>query len=967
MTVSAELNLSNFLATVPAMAGGNSAFAARYARELREVVVRQAHRQPRNVQRHLGPSELGHICLSGDTEVVTRTGIRKIADLAAEGSAELLVPMLYEGSDIRKRWGKFRHVPVSCYGEDELFEVTLRRGFDRKIVHATADHHWFRSYWSGKVKKQEMLTTASLKKGHKLAQLRRAMPRATTMMPVAVAQGFVFGDGTHGSSDSKHRPAVLNLFHNGKDEALLPFFPGEHAVYKDPGYTHERSYVQCLPRFWKKLPPAEESVSFLMSWLAGYFAADGSVSEDGHCTINSASRDHLEFVREAAAICGVGYGQIHQYMRQGISGKDPQPKKTAIYRISLRHHDLPTWFFIIEEHLRRVKALNTADRDLHWVVESVEPTGRTEPVYCATVDGIGAFGLADDLMTGNCHRLVIGKFAGEQITNHVTDPWPSIVGTAVHAWLAEKFLIENTINGVIRWVTEQRVHPDPLYPGTADLYDAYEQVLVDHKGGYIHTPIATPDGWTTLGQLQPGNTVFGADGQPCQVTRVYPVQHRDCYRITFDDGSDLITDDVQELPFVRSRPKPQPALMSTAEAAGKVWRQGSWPQRQLRLYNSDALELPPADLLVHPYVLGCWLGDGSVHAGTISKPDDELYENIRACGYEVSAPHGQRQLVRTVYGLSGQLRVLGLQWPDPDHPESHGRLAGVKQVPPEYLRGSYEQRLALLQGLMDTDGSWNRPRKRAVFTTTSKHLAEVTAELVTTLGWKACISPQQTHGFGLTVTAYHVEFTPSGANPFRLSRKANLVRLEGSRVSGYRIVKSIEPVLSVPTRCIDVDSPDHLYLAGEQMLPVHNCLGPTSMAKVQSAEGPPWHYIVQLLLYAHGYRKLGLPVRRVVLAAWPRTGSSLDSMYCWERPYEPARDDAIVASTLQLTAARRRVAQAVMAGQLRIEQVPRTPGDECYFCPFYRPQSARDGGPGCPGQSAPAPAPGALQVVPARW
>ena len=75
-------------------------------------------------------------------------------------------------------------------------------------------------------------------------------------------------------------------------------------------------------------------------------------------------------------------------------------------------------------------------------------------------------------------------------------------------------------------------------------------------------------------------------------------------------------------------------------------------------------------------------------------------------------------------------------------------------------------------------------------------------------------------------------------------------------------------------------------------------------------------------------------------------------MYCWELVHVPARDDEILRQVFAITAQRRQVANAVLAGQVDISQVPRTPGDECYFCPFYRPQSALDGGPGCPGQSA---------------
>ncbi len=548
-----------------------------------------------------------------------------------------------------------------------------------------------------------------------------------------------------------------------------------------------------------------------------------------------------------------------------------------------------------------------------------------------------------------CSRQVVGKLAGVTPTNHISDPWPSIVGTSVHAWLAQACRDDNERERVLRWVTEQRVTPHPDYPGSADLYDAWEQCVCDWKGIWVNTPVPTPDGWIPAGMLEAGNTVFGADGRPCRVLRTYPVQYRDCYRITFNDGSDLITDDVQELPFVIAGKRPKVMTTSVAEAVNYVWSRGSRPQRQLRLYNSSALELPDRTLIVHPYVLGCWLGDGGVHGGAIGKPDDELFDHIRSCGYEVSLPHGRRQFVRTVYGLSTQLQRLDLQWRDPEQGRSHGRLAGVKHVPQEYLRASRNQRLALLQGLMDTDGTWNRPRNRAVFTTTGKDLAESVAELVTTLGWKAHIAPHQSTGFGLTVTEYYVEFTPEGSNPFRLSRKASLVRLEGSQVSGYRIVRSIEPVPSVLTRCIDVDSPDHLYLAGEQMLPVHNCLGASSLAKVKSPAGPSQRYRAQLLLYARGYRNLGLPVRRVALVALPRTASTLDGMYVWDHVLTP-EDDALVDEVLRMTAVRQAIAAEVREGRMSLMQVPATPeGDTCYFCPLYRAQSAYDGGLGCPG------------------
>lgn len=80
-----------------------------------------------------------------------------------------------------------------------------------------------------------------------------------------------------------------------------------------------------------------------------------------------------------------------------------------------------------------------------------------------------------------CDRQVVGKLAGLPVTNHVVDPWPSVVGTAVHAWLADAFTAANAGLDFPRWLAEQRVVPHPDHSGTADLYDAKEMAVVDHK------------------------------------------------------------------------------------------------------------------------------------------------------------------------------------------------------------------------------------------------------------------------------------------------------------------------------------------------------------------------------------------------------------------------------------------------------------------------------------------------------
>lgn len=329
----------------------------------------------------------------------------------------------------------------------------------------------------------------------------------------------------------------------------------------------------------------------------------------------------------------------------------------------------------------------------------------------------------------------------------------------------------------------------------------------DWKDLDVNTPISTPSGWTTMGALQVGEQVFGADGRPCAVTaksKVYT--DRPCFRVRFDDGTEVVAGDQHKWQVQTGAKADRTEVLTTEQLAQRIFSTAGSPQRDLRILNAEPLQLPEAVLPIHPYVLGAWLGDGSSRAGEVCKPDDEMFEHIKSCGYQV-LPAQADGLIRTITGLREQLR--------------HADLLGNKHVPRAYLRGSYAQRLALLQGLMDTDGTWNRIRHQAVFTSVDKQLAEDVRELVVSLGAKARVWELTKHGFGLTITAYDVSFSPTDWNPFRLSRKADLVRV-GTTRARRRLIVSVEPTVSVSTQCITVDSPDSLYLCGEQMVPTHN-------------------------------------------------------------------------------------------------------------------------------------------------
>jgi hypothetical protein len=338
-------------------------------------------------------------CLAGDTEVVTRDGVLPIRALV--GRHKLLVPQIGKLGGLAHR-GKFYEAEVRSFGVQQLWEIKLRRWKSTRVVHATAEHRWFVTsgpQWDDPRKYER--TTQQLRVGDRLRILRACPPAKEQCMPVAVSQGFVFGDGSCGRTDE--RPAYVT-FYGKKDRALLPYFntKARKVMVRSElnGKTIAKKsafHIYGLPRFWKQLPPINESRAFLLSWLAGYFAADGSVSKTGQAVLESADRDALKFARDAAAVCGVGYTKIQRRMRLG-KGKRP----AALYRFCLRLADLPDWFFVMDHHRQHSQAARRSKTDQPWIVEGVRALKRKEEVFCAIVPGAQAFGLSEDLMTGNC-------------------------------------------------------------------------------------------------------------------------------------------------------------------------------------------------------------------------------------------------------------------------------------------------------------------------------------------------------------------------------------------------------------------------------------------------------------------------------------------------------------------------------------------------------------------------------------
>ena len=339
--------------------------------------------------------------------------------------------------------------------------------------------------------------------------------------------------------------------------------------------------------------------------------------------------------------------------------------------------------------------------------------------------------------------------------------------------------------------------------------------ITDYKGFPLDTPIPTPSGWVTMGELNEGDFVFDGDGKITTVTHKSSVHLNPCYQVSFDDGSCLVADHEHRWEVYETGRSTWTGVLTTEELIPRL-RSAKNGQCHLAIGLPSPLDLPQADLPIPPYVLGVWLGDGTSATGSVTTVDMEVLDLIRDAGYHVGPDtcpgRSSSAGTYTVYGLRGQLDALG--------------LLKNKHVPDLYLRASQEQRLELLRGLMDSDGGWNSPRSECQFNSSRPELASAVAELAASMGWKFSTWHGETKctTTGVRGYAHYVRFKPLDQNPFKLTHKASLVTYPASASAKARriLITDVSPVETLPTQCITVSSTLETYLVGEHMTRTHN-------------------------------------------------------------------------------------------------------------------------------------------------
>jgi replicative DNA helicase len=415
------------------------------------------------------------------------------------------------------------------------------------------------------------------------------------------------------------------------------------------------------------------------------------------------------------------------------------------------------------------------------------------------------------------------------------------------------------------------------------------------KAMALDTPLPTPTGWTTMGEVRVGDHLLAVDGTPTRVVAATEVlTGRPCYEVTFSDGSVIVADgqhqwltdtrasrksaQAAKAGYNRYRSQRTFAEVRTTEQIAATLRCPTSDQRlNHSVTNARPLDLPEQDLLLPPYALGAWLGDGASASAGYTTADPEIVMHLEADGLRVTHHEGYRYSLHlpdeppvearecVVCGASftprtsqvktcgrscgGRARYVSAPVPSPTCKDCggpscglircqscrdrHGTVQGIlrtlgvlnnKHIPRQYLRASEAQRRLLLAGLLDTDGTVSNTGA-VQFTSTSPRLAEDVRELVVSLGYQCRTSTKRVRGrTEASSTAYTITFSTPDA-VFRLERKRLVHKERGNRTYpriGARFITGVRPVPSVPVRCVEIEHESDLYLAGRSMIPTHN-------------------------------------------------------------------------------------------------------------------------------------------------
>lgn len=364
--------------------------------------------------------------------------------------------------------------------------------------------------------------------------------------------------------------------------------------------------------------------------------------------------------------------------------------------------------------------------------------------------------------------------------------------------------------------------------------------------------VHTPRGWVAMKDVHVGMAVSTPDGGNAVVSGVFPQGELETFYLHFNDGRvvEASGDHLWEIHHkhwngkykqgVSRAGKARPRVMTTLELKAQIQRnRGTFCVPYVK-----AVAKPHRDLPIAPYVLGVLLGDGHIGSEnrleiTTADPEiigrvaAELPNNLVVVPMKTSAIQYRIGIQRTSdkptcgrrsggeyvsHPMKAAIEELGLG----------GHRAWEKWIPDDYIESSIEQRVALLQGLMDTDGTVSR-NGEVTITSTSKALLEGVQKIAWSLGGRAVLRQRATPGFRhrgevpLGRLAYKLSLQlPDPRIAFSLERKrAKCPKDPAKRFRIGLAVTKIVPARTTPCQCIKVDHPSELFIT-DHYVATHN-------------------------------------------------------------------------------------------------------------------------------------------------
>jgi phosphate starvation-inducible protein PhoH len=393
--------------------------------------------------------------------------------------------------------------------------------------------------------------------------------------------------------------------------------------------------------------------------------------------------------------------------------------------------------------------------------------------------------------------------------------------------------------------SEYLVDIEPLTDNQKRLFESYnnQKHLVAYgcagtgKAQPLYSKILTPSGWTTMGKIKIGDYVLTPNGKKSKVCGIFPQGKKHIYEIVFHDGSKTrcCLEHLWEInaPTGWNRRKTGSKKVVNTQYVIDFLREKEIRKSTTNISIDliEPIKTENINLPLDPYLVGCLIGDGCLTTNTpkfttkdieiLEQLQETLNENIKikSCSgnnYDYNFVDSLSRKTK-VNSLTKSLKELGI----------HGKKSYEKIIPPIYINSGTEQKLNLIRGLMDTDGTVDYKNGTVSFSTTSEILAKQVQEIIWSLGGICKITSKiPTYMYDGTKKVgrkcYNVWITVRNPKDlFTLQRKKDLCRKTYDKLQYRRKIKNVNYVGEEEAQCIMIEDDKHLYITDDYII-THN-------------------------------------------------------------------------------------------------------------------------------------------------